>query len=126
MVKGPYVFQEDCDFERVSEGIKRRILAYGEELMAVEVHFEKEAVGPLHSHPHTQLTYVLEGEFQFEVDGIKNIVKKGDTIYKLPNLLHGCRCIREGILLDLFTPYREDFVNEYINISIKLMIQLLI
>lgn len=107
----PFVFSEDCIFEIVSEGVKRKILAYGDKLMAVEVYFDKDAVGALHSHPHTQLTYVLEGEFEFEINGIKKIVKKGDTLYKMPNLVHGCKCTKNGILLDIFTPYREDFVN---------------
>ena len=107
----PFVFADDCNFERVTEGVKRKILAYGNQLMAVEVHFEKGAVGQLHSHPHTQISYVLEGEFEFEIDGINNIVKKGDTLYKIPNLVHGCKCTKKGILLDIFTPYREDFIN---------------
>ena len=89
----------------------RKILAYGDQLMAVEVHFEKDAVWTLHSHPHTQLSYVLEGEFEFEIDGIKNIVKKGDTLYKTPRLMHGYKCTQKGILLDIFTPYREDFID---------------
>lgn len=108
----PFVFAEECNFEIVSEGVKRKILAYGDQLMAVEVHFQKDAVGQLHSHPHTQLSYVLEGEFEFEIDGIKNIVKKGDTLYKMPNLVHGCKCTKEGVLLDIFTPCREDFINK--------------
>lgn len=107
-----YVFAEDCSFETASEGVKRKILAYGDQLMAVEVHFEKDAVGTLHSHPHTQLSYVLEGVFEFEINGVKKIVKKGDTLYKIPDVLHGCKCIEKGILLDVFTPYREDFLNK--------------
>lgn len=106
----PFVFADDCILETVSEGVKRKILAYGDELMAVEVHFDKDAVGPLHSHPHTQLSYVLEGAF--EIKGVKKTVKKGDTLYKIPNLVHGCKCTEKGMLLDIFTPYREDFINK--------------
>lgn len=107
----PFVYAKDCNLESVSEGVKRKILAYGDELMAVEVHFEKDAVGPLHSHPHTQVSYVLEGAFEFEINGVTRIVKKGDALYKSPNLVHGCKCTEKGILLDLFTPYREDFIK---------------
>ena len=107
----PFVFGKDCPIKPVSDGVKRRILAYGDSLMAVEVHFEENAVGALHSHPHTQLSYVLEGEFEFEVGGEKKIVRKGDTLYKVPNVKHGCRCLKKGILLDVFNPYREDFLK---------------
>ncbi|GFP74555.1 cupin domain-containing protein [Clostridium fungisolvens] len=106
-----FVYSEDCEFEPAGERVQRKILSYGDQLMAVEVHFEEGAVGTLHSHPHTQLSYVLEGEFEFEIGGVKNIVKKGDTLYKLPNVVHGCRCLKKGVLLDVFTPYREDFIN---------------
>ena len=83
----------------------------GVSLMQVEVHFEEGAIGAMHSHPHSQLTYVLEGEFEFTIDGVKQIVKKGDTLYKTPNVVHGCVCLKKGVLLDTFNPYREDFLK---------------
>ncbi len=108
----PFVFGSECALEQAGDGVKRRVLAYGDNLMAVEVHFETNAVGALHSHPHTQLSYVLEGEFEFDVGGVKKTVRKGDTLYKTPNLKHGCVCLKKGILLDVFTPYREDFLKK--------------
>jgi len=108
----PFVFAGDCVEESAGDGVTRRVLAHGKDLMAVEVHFEKDAVGALHSHPHTQISYVLEGEFEFEIDGVKKTVRKGDTLFKLPNVRHGCRCLRKGILLDVFTPCREDFLKK--------------
>lgn len=107
----PFVFSEDCKMQDLGNGVTRKILAYGDNLMAVEVHFEKGAIGNLHNHPHTQLSYVLEGEFEFEVGGVVKTVKQGDTLYKQPNVIHGCVCLKKGVLLDIFTPYREDFVK---------------
>lgn len=97
--------------EEQGGGVKRKILAYGDNMMQVEVHFEKGAVGAMHSHPHTQLTHVLEGAFEFTIGEEKRIVKKGDTLYKVPNIMHGCVCIEKGVLLDTFAPYREDFLK---------------
>lgn len=107
----PFVFAHAGTLEPVAEGVRRKILAYGEDLMAVEVHFEAGAVGALHSHPHTQISYVLEGEFEFEIDGVRKVVKKGDTLFKLPHVVHGCTCLKPGVLLDVFTPHREDFIG---------------
>ena len=107
-----WVFYDDVTSEKTSEGVKRKILAYTDELMVVENSFEKGAVGSLHSHPHTQITYVVEGEFEFEINGIKKIVKKGDTMLKKDGIVHGCVCLKEGKLLDVFTPMRKDFVKE--------------
>lgn len=106
-----FVFRNECEFEDLGKGVKRKILAYGDGLMLVEVHFEKDAVGDMHTHPHAQTTYVLEGEFEFTVGDETKIVKKGDTLYDFPHILHGCRCIKKGILLDTFSPIREDFLK---------------
>lgn len=100
----------DIGLEACAPGVARRILAYTDALMCVENHFEKGAVGALHQHPHTQITYVVSGQFEFEIDGVKKIVKAGDSMLKMDGIVHGCVCLEAGILLDIFTPMREDFV----------------
>ena len=45
-------------------------------------------------------------------DGVKKIVKKGDTMLKMNDVVHGCVCLEAGVLLDIFNPYRKDFVGE--------------
>ena len=91
-------------------GVTRRVLAYTDGLMCVENTFETGAVGALHHHPHTQITYVVSGVFEFTVEGETRTVRAGDTILKEDGVEHGCVCTEAGILLDLFTPMREDFV----------------
>ena len=93
------------------EGIVRRVLAYTDSLMVVENTFEPGAVGKLHSHPHTQITYVVSGEFQFTIDGETRTVTAGDTLLKEDGVVHGCVCAKAGALLDIFTPMRQDFVD---------------
>lgn len=92
-------------------GVTRRILAYNDGLMCVENTFETGAVGALHSHPHTQITYVVSGKFTFTIDGVTKTVTPGDTMLKTDGVVHGCTCLEAGILLDIFTPMREDFVK---------------
>lgn len=92
-------------------GVTRRVLAYTDGLMCVENTFEKDAVGALHSHPHTQITYVVSGVFEFTIDGETRTVRAGDTLLKEDGVVHGCVCRQAGILLDIFTPMREDFLN---------------
>lgn len=105
-----WVFNEEIDFQPAGEGVSRKILAYGDDLMCVENYFETGAVGALHSHPHTQITYVVEGEFEFTIGEETRIVKKGDTLLKQDGIVHGCVCKEKGLLLDIFTPMRKDFV----------------
>lgn len=105
-----FVFNDACPMQDLGNGVQRKVLAHAGGLMAVEVHFEKGAVGPLHNHPHEQLTYVLSGVFEFTIGDEKKLVKAGDTLYKEPNIMHGCICQEAGVLLDLFTPQRQDFL----------------
>ena len=107
-----YCFYKDVEPQDMGGGVVRRVLAYSEDLMVVENTFEKGAVGALHHHPHTQITYVVSGAFEFEIDGVKSIVKKGDTLLKMNDVVHGCVCLEAGVLLDIFNPYRKDFVED--------------
>ncbi len=93
------------------EGVTRRVLAFTDSVMCVENRFEKGAVGSLHSHPHTQITYVVSGAFSFTIDGETRTVRAGDTLLKEDGVPHGCVCLEAGVLLDVFSPMREDFVN---------------
>ena len=78
--------------------------------MCVENHFVKGGVGAIHHHTHTQITYVVSGTFEFTIGEEKQIVHAGDTMLKKNGVLHGCECLEEGILLDIFNPMRQEFV----------------
>ena len=105
-----WVFHSDALPQSGGPGITRRVLAYCDGLMCVENTFEAGAVGSLHSHPHTQITYVVKGVFSFTIDGETRTVRAGDTMLKTDSVVHGCVCQEAGVLLDIFTPMRADFV----------------
>ena len=105
-----WVIRTDITDTQPSPGITRSVLAYCDSVMCVENKYEKGAVGPLHSHPHTQITYILSGEFKFTIGDETRIVKTGDTLLKQNGIEHGCVCLESGAMLDIFTPMREDFV----------------
>jgi quercetin dioxygenase-like cupin family protein len=105
-----FIYSKDRQIEDLGDGVSRKILAHGGSMMQVEVHFEEGAIGPLHNHPHEQLTFVLSGEFKFTIGDETHVVKAGDTLYKKSGIMHGCVCLKKGILLDTFTPQRMDFL----------------
>jgi quercetin dioxygenase-like cupin family protein len=107
-----FVYAKDRPGEDLGGGVTRKILAHDGGLMQVEVAFQEGAVGALHSHPHEQLTYVLSGEFEFTIGDETRVVRAGDTLYKRSGVLHGCRCIKSGVLLDTFTPQRIDYLQK--------------
>ena len=106
-----WIFNKDITGESTAPGVKRKVLAYCDALMCVENHFEAGAEGALHSHPHTQITYVAEGRFRFTIGDETREVSKGDTLCKQNGVKHGCVCLEKGILVDFFNPMREDFIK---------------
>ena len=67
-------YNADSPATAAGEGVTRKVLAHSENLMVCELHYEKDAIGALHSHPHEQITYIVSGRFEFTIDGRKFIV----------------------------------------------------
>ena len=107
------VFINDADiaWEDVGNGVKRKIMSYDERLMVVKVEFEKGGVGTLHKHHHSQITHIESGKFEVEINGDKKVLAAGDGFYIPPNVMHGAVCQEAGVLIDVFSPMREDFVK---------------
>lgn len=92
-------------------GVQRKVLSYSENIMSVELHFEKGAIGALHSHPHEQIGYIISGSLIYKEEGQEDkVLKAGDTYYVAPNVEHGVVALEETLLFDVFTPMRKDFV----------------
>ncbi|GGF05800.1 cupin domain-containing protein [Hymenobacter cavernae] len=106
-----FFLQDDAQpWQTVGEGIRRKVLTYEASLMLVKVSFEAGSVGALHQHVHTQMSYVESGVFEVVVGDEQRALKAGDTFYAPSNVWHGVFCQEAGVLLDVFTPMREDFV----------------
>ena len=108
----PFVVANETFTEDLGEGITRQILGYGPEIMIVRVWFEKGAVGQVHAHRHSQSTYVESGSFEVFIDGDKRVLGAGDSFYIAPHLDHGAVCLEPGVLIDTFSPAREDFLGQ--------------
>ncbi len=98
------------EWEEVATGIKRKITGYNDDMMMVLVQFEKGGIGELHSHVHTQSTYLESGSFEVTIAGKTKLLHKGDCFLVPPNAVHGVVCKEAGILIDVFSPVREDFL----------------
>ena len=104
------IYEKDVPLKDLGGGVTRRVLAYSEGLMMVEVNFEAGGVGSVHTHPHAQNTFVKSGRFRFTIDGEPVEVGPGDTIAFPPEIPHGTLCLEAGTLIDVFAPMRKDFL----------------
>lgn len=98
------------DWQNVGEGVRRKILAYEPLMMMVYVEFKRGSIGPLHRHPHTQMTYIESGSFEVFIGGKKQILGGGDCYYIPSDVEHGVVALEDSTLVDIFTPVREDFL----------------
>jgi len=105
----PFFIAEEEIVYQADKGITRQFVGYDNNIMMVKVMFEKGAVGQQHAHDHVQTTYVVSGEFEMTIGNETKILKAGDGFYTEPNIMHGCVCLEAGILIDVFSPIREDF-----------------
>ncbi|MBB6240411.1 quercetin dioxygenase-like cupin family protein [Pedobacter sp. AK013] len=104
------ISDSDIDWEDLGAGVKRKIMAYDEQLMLVKVSFEKGAIGTIHNHPHLQMSYVANGSFEVSMGNDKQILNVGDVFFAPSNVFHGVVCLEAGLLIDIFNPHREDFL----------------
>ena len=105
-----FQFENAIPWENIGNGIQRQLYGYDNKIMMVKVKFEKDAVGQLHQHFHSQVTYVESGVFEMTINGEKKIIKTGDGYYVPSQMVHGIVCLEAGMLVDAFSPMREDFL----------------
>jgi quercetin dioxygenase-like cupin family protein len=105
-----FIEAEAIPWEQVDNGVERKIIGYDEQVMMVCVRFKKDAVGNLHHHIHRQISYVQAGSFEVTIDGNVKVLKQGDCFFVAPGLLHGVVALEDGILVDVFSPARMDFL----------------
>jgi len=95
---------------RPAEGIERQMVV-GQNLMICRFHFAPGLVTPEHTHPHEQMSIVVSGRVRFFVEGEERIAGPGDVLHFPPQCLHGATMMdEEVVLIDVFTPVREDFL----------------
>ena len=105
-----FLMGDDIEWETVGEGVQRQIMGYDDKIMLVKVKFDKGGIGQMHEHYHSQVTYVVSGKFELSIGDETKTMKAGDGFYIPPHVMHGAVCLEDGVLIDVFSPIREDFM----------------
>ena len=96
--------------EYPAPGIKRQMVV-GQNVMMVRFTFDPFLVTDEHTHPHEQMTMVLKGRVKFIISGEEHIISAGDVLHFPPHNRHGATMLdEEVVLIDIFSPIREDFL----------------
>lgn len=70
---------------------------------------EEGAEVPLHAHMNEQVMQVLEGQFEFTLDGITKVYEPGMLVVIPGNTPHSGKALSPCKLLDVFSPPREEY-----------------
>lgn len=101
---------DDVKTEQIADGIERQMIV-GEKLMVCRLRFRPHVVTAVHSHPHEQITLVEKGRVRFTIAGNERIADRGDVLHFASGTPHGATMLdEEVVLIDIFTPLREDFL----------------
>ncbi|MFC5401225.1 cupin domain-containing protein [Cohnella soli] len=98
------------EWERVNKRIRRKVFQPGLHMMSMLVEYEKGGIGPEHAHPHEQLGYVVQGAIQMTIGGQTVRVSAGEQVHVPGNVLHSVLALEDTLLLETFTPLREDLM----------------
>lgn len=64
----------EMKWEQIGEGVFRQILGHDDSILMVKIKFEKDAIGAVHDHFHSQVTHILSGKFEFELEGKQDYI----------------------------------------------------
>lgn len=102
----------DEGYIEVSTGIKRKTLVYGNKTLLTEYKLLKGNQLPVHNHAEEQTGYVVSGHIILSIDGERHEMKSGDSWAIPGNIRHGAEIIEDSIIIDIFSPVREEYIPE--------------
>jgi len=100
----------DVPKEQLTPTIARQIIT-GAQAMAGMITLEKGSHVPRHSHVSEQLTYVLEGELLFRIDGNEISLKAGEVLVIPAWVEHEATALVRTVEVDIFSPIRQDWLD---------------
>jgi len=97
--------------EHIAEGIERQMVV-GQKIMICRLKFAPFTITAEHRHPHEQMTLVIQGKVKFVLGSEERIVSAGGILHFPSNHWHGATMLdEEVVLIDIFSPIREEFLT---------------
>ena len=90
-------------------GLRLQVMSFSPSMMLVRHRMNKGWVGARHSHPHEQMVYIVSGHLTFQHPGGILEATTGDSFLVPGNVEHQASAQEDSEVLDIFTPYREDY-----------------
>lgn len=94
-------------------GVTRRTMASGDRATLMRIEVAAGHVVPEHAHPHEQAGTVISGIVSVRLGGGEPTVCVAGDAYLIPgDLPHEVTAIEDAVLIECFSPVREDYAND--------------
>jgi len=94
----------------IAPGIRRRTITHGSSMYQMIARLDAGSRMPEHKHSQEQIVHILEGRMNLIVSGVPHELKRGDSYYLAANVPHGVETIEQTMVLDTFSPPRDDYL----------------
>lgn len=94
--------------ETVASGIKQVVLGTDANIIQAKSWFERGAMTEVDANPRTQLSYVLDGFFEVNVDGKSQVLGPNGSFIVPSGAAHVISCLDDGVLLNVFAVEKCD------------------
>ena len=88
-----------------------RQVIHAENITVAQIHFEKGAIVPEHSHANEQITMLVAGRVKLVYPDHEQIVEAGQMTQTPPNVPHRLEALEESAAIDVFAPRRDDWIR---------------
>ena len=91
-------------------GIRRRTVTHGASMYQMIAQLDAGSRMPAHQHSQEQIVHILKGRARLIVSGVPYEMHAGDSFYLASNVPHGVETIEDTMVLDTFSPPRDDYL----------------
>ena len=91
-------------------GVRRQTITTGTTMYQMRARLDAGSRLPVHQHPQEQITHVITGRLRMLVAGTPHELGPGESIYLPGNTPHGVETIEDSLVIDTFSPPRDDYL----------------
>lgn len=102
--------RDDNGYRQALAGIRQKTLVHGDHTLMVEFVLQKDALVPIHSHPHEQTGYLVQGRMRLTIGEETHEVGTGDSWCIAGGEPHSAEAIEDSVAVEVFSPVREDYL----------------
>jgi len=100
----------EVDEEQLNPMVTRQMF-HGETMTVARLRLRKGAIVPAHSHVNEQIATVEKGALRFTTPEGTTVLGAGESLCLPPNLPHGVEALDDTVVVDIFSPPREDWIR---------------